>query len=62
MDSKEIDRAMREGLPVLYGGKRYDRIIEYIAWYDDYGKRRLSVNLQHGRSSYRVEAEKVDLA
>lgn len=61
MDSKQIDKAMREGIPVMYGGKRYDRIIEYICFYDRFGKRQLSVNLQQGRSSYRVPAEKVEL-
>ena len=62
MDSKEIDRAMRTCKPVMYEGKRYERIIEYISWYDKNGKHRLSVVLLQGRASYRVPADKVELA
>lgn len=62
MDSTQIHTAMREQLPVIYDGKRYDRIIEYISWYDANKKRRLSAVLLLGRSSYRVPAEKVELA
>lgn len=59
MDSKEIDRAMRHRLPVMYDGKRYDRIVEYISRYDEHGKRHLSAVLLQGRTAYRVPAEKV---
>ena len=62
MDSTQIHTAMREQLPVIYDGKRYDRIIEYISWYDANKKRRLSAVLLLGRSSYRVPAEKVEPA
>ena len=61
MDSKAIDAAMRRRLPVRYNGERYDRILEYVLWYDNDGKRRLSLVLLQGRSSYRVPAEKVEL-
>ena len=61
MDSAQIDAAMRERLPVVYNGQRYDRIIEYISWYDNNRKRRLSVTLMQGRTSYRVPADKVEL-
>lgn len=61
MDSAQIDAAMRNRVPVIYNGQRYDRIIEYISWYDNDKKRRLSVTLLQGRSSYRVPAEKVEL-
>ena len=61
MDSKQIDTAMRDRLPVVYNGQRYDRIIEYISWYDNNRKRRLSVVLIQGRASYRVPADKVEL-
>lgn len=60
MDSAQIDAAMRGREPVIYDGKRYDRITEYISWYDNNGNRRLSVNLLHGRDSYRVPADKVE--
>lgn len=61
MDSAQIDAAMRDRLPVVYNGQRYDRIIEYISWYDNNQKRRLSVVLIQGRASYRVPADKVEL-
>ena len=61
MDSAQIDAAMRERLPVVYNGQRYDRIIEYISWYDNNQKRRLSAVLIQGRASYRVPADKVEL-
>ena len=35
MTSAQIDAAMRDRLPVIYDGVRYDRILEYVAWYDD---------------------------
>lgn len=62
MDSKQIDDAMRMRLPVVYDGRRYDRILEYVSSYDNTGQRRLSVVLLQGRSSYRVLASKVELA
>ena len=60
MNSAEIDAAMRSRKPVVYEGRRYDRISEYISWYDERGKRQLSVTLLDGRTSYRVPAEKVE--
>ena len=61
MDSAQIDAAMRNKLPVVCEGKRYDCIKEYISWYDDRNVRRLSVVLLQGRTSYRVPADKVEL-
>lgn len=61
MDSRTVDEAMRKRLPVMYDGTRYDRIIEYISWYDRNRKRRLSVVLQRQRYSVRVPADKVTL-
>lgn len=61
MDSKAIDAAMKRRLPVLYDGRRYERIAEYVSWYDREGRRQLSVVLLDGRSSYRVPANKVEL-
>lgn len=62
MNSKQIDTAMRLRLPVIYDGKRYDRIDEYISWYDNNGQRRLSCGLSLKQHLYRVPAEKVELA
>ena len=61
MDSRTGDEAMRKRLPVMYDGTRYDRIIEYISWYDRNRKHRLSVVLQRQRYSVRVPADKVTL-
>lgn len=61
MDSKTIDRAMREQLPVVYDGRRYSRISRYVSWYDEQGKHRLSVELLEGRTTYTVPADKVTL-
>ena len=62
MDSKQIHKAMRDRQPVVYEGKRYDRIAEYVAWFDNNKTLRLSVVLLQGRHSYRVPADKVELA
>ena len=64
MNSKQIDLAMKHCVPVMYEGRRYERIIDYISWYDHSGKksvRRLSVVLQdgNGRATIRVPANKV---
>ena len=61
MDRRTVDEAMRKRLPVMYDGTRYDRIIEYISWYDRNRKHRLSVVLQRQRYSVRVPADKVTL-
>lgn len=60
MDSKQIDKAMRNKTPVVYNGQRYVRILEYVMWYDKQGKRQLSAVLL-GEQNYtiRVLAEKV---
>lgn len=62
MDSKQIHKAMRDRQPVVYEGLRYDRITEFVAWYDNNKTLRLSVVLLLGRHSYRVPADKVELA
>lgn len=59
MDSKEIDTAMRMRSPVQCGGRSYERILEYVSWYDGQGKRRLSAVLMDGNCTVRVAAEKV---
>lgn len=61
MNSRQIDEAMKKGLPVQYEGIKYDRILEYISWYDGQNKHHLSVGLVTGRSYVRVPAEKVEL-
>ena len=62
MESKDIDQAMRLRLPVVCDGVRYECIKEYISWYDNNGKRRLSCGLIDKNFYIRVPAEKVELA
>lgn len=60
MNSRQIDEAMRKRLPVQCGGIRYDRILEYVSWYDNEKKHHLSAVLLSGRNAVRVPAEKVE--
>lgn len=63
MTSAEIDHAMKHRLPVNYDGIRYARITEYVSWYDDRGRRRLSVGLldRNGKCVVRVLADKTEI-
>lgn len=62
MDSKTIDRAMKHRLPVVYDGRRYDYIREYVSWYDNNGRRQLSVGIVTNNCMIRVPVDKVELA
>lgn len=61
MNSKEIDSAMRNRIPVMYDGIQYKRILEYVSWYDKNGNHKLSVVLlaEQGNYSVKVDATKV---
>ena len=61
MESQQIHMAMRDRLPVVYEGTRYDRITEYVAWYDADKKLQLSAVLRSGNYTIRVLADKVEL-
>ena len=61
MDSKTIHECMQLRLPVTYDGVQYDRIAEYISWYDSLGHHQLSVVLIRGKSTIRVLADKISL-
>ena len=61
MDSKTIHELMQLRLPVTYDGVQYDRIAEYISWYDQLGKHNLSVVLIRGKTTIRVLADKISL-
>ena len=58
-DRDKILEAMRKRLPVIHNGIHYDRIIEYVSWYDNNGTLRQSVVLLQKRSSIRVLADEV---
>ena len=59
MDSKTIHQLMQSRLPVIYDGIQYDRIAEYVSWFDDLGKHHLSVNLVRNNYTVRVPADKI---
>lgn len=61
MDSKTIHEYMRSRRPITYNGVQYDRIAEYISWYDLLGKHNLSVVLIRGNYSIRVLADKISI-
>ena len=61
MDSKTIHALMQARTPVTYDGIQYDRITEYISWYDQLGNHNLSVVLIRGKSTIRVLADKISL-
>jgi len=61
VNSDQIVDAMKRRLPVQYDGRQFDRILEYVLWFDNDRKRRTSVVLLQGNSSFRVPAEKVEL-
>lgn len=60
MNSRQIDEAMRKRLPVTYEGRKYDRILEYVSWYDINNQHHLSAVLLSGRNTVRVPADKVE--
>ena len=61
MDSKTIHELMRSRAPVIYDGTRYDRIAEYVSWYDKQGNHQLSVVLIRNNYTMRVPADKISL-
>ena len=60
MDSAHIDKAMKHRTPVMYDGVRYERILEYVSWYDSGGARQLSAVLLAKNCTVRVPAHKVE--
>ena len=61
MDSKQLHGLMKIGQPVSYDGKKYDRILELVSWYDGQGKHQLSAGLISGRHYVRVPADKLEM-
>jgi len=61
LDSKAIHELMRSRTPVTYNGIQYERIIEYVSWYDDFGKHQLSVTLIRDNYTIRVRADKISV-
>lgn len=55
---------MQEKAPIIADGIRYQRIIEYILWYDAQDKRQTSVVLldKNGHSTVRVASDRIELA
>lgn len=61
LDSKTIHELMRSRKPVSYDGIQYDRITEYVSWYDNFGKHHLSVTLLANNCTIRVPADKITI-
>lgn len=61
MDSKQINKAMYNKTPVYYNGIKYERILEYVMWYDDKNSKKLSCVLLecNKHATIRVPADKV---
>lgn len=61
MDSKTIHDLMQTRKPVTYDGVQYERIAEYVSWFDNLGRHHLSVNLVRDNYTIRVPADKITL-
>lgn len=61
LDSKTIHELMQSRKPVTYDGTQYERIAEYVSWFDDLGKHHLSVNLIRDNYTIRVPVDKISL-
>ena len=59
--NEQIFEAMRERQPIIHKGIQYERILDYIFWYDSSGVLRQSVVLLQNRGSVRVLADEVKL-
>ena len=60
--NEQLFEAMRTRQPVIHRGIQYERILDYIFWYDSNGGLRQSVVLLENRSSVRVLVDEVKLA
>lgn len=60
--NEQLFEAMRTKRPVIHKSIQYERILDYIFWYDSNGKLRQSVVLLENRSSVRVLVNEVKLA
>ena len=59
--NEELFEAMRIRQPVVYRGVQYERILDYIFWYDSRGVLRQSVVLLEKNTAVRVLAEEVEV-
>lgn len=64
MDSKEIVAAMKARRPVLYQGRKYRCITEYILWFDERGEQKTSAALldMQSNSTLRVPSDRIEPA
>ena len=64
MDSKEIIAAMKARKPVLYQGRQYRHITEYILCFDERGEQKTSAVLldMQSNSTLRVPSDRVEPA
>ena len=59
--NEELLEAMRVQQPVVHRGVQYERILDYIFWYDSRGVLRQSVVLLEKNTTVRVLAEEVEV-
>ena len=59
--NERLFEAMRMRQPVIHTGIQYERILDYIFWYDSNGILRQSVVLLQNRSSVRALVDDVKL-
>ena len=59
--NERLFEAMRMRQPVIHKGIQYERILDYIFWYDSNGILRQSVVLLQNRSSVRALVDDVKL-
>lgn len=57
--NEQLFEAMRNRQAVIYNGTQYDRISDYIFWYDSNGILRQSAVLLQNRTAVRVSASEV---
>ena len=60
--NEHLFEAMRTQRTVIHKGILYERILDYVFWYDSNGKLKQSVVLLQNRSSVRVLADEVKVA
>ena len=59
--NEQLFEAMRTRQPVMHKDIQYERILDYIFWYDSNGTLRQSLVLLEKRSSIRVPVDEVSL-
>lgn len=64
MRRKDVEAAIKNRSAVIYDGIRYERIVEYVIWFDKRGNRQMSLILldRNRNCVVRTLVERVELA